>query len=113
MKQVSYEFDIRQITRALVCYCPEIEDGHYRWMLCSESVTDSVPRIFVEQRPEMLPGHIVRITGLKIVALPPNSIPAQQDDSFFLVQNREVLFYDDVRITSRPEISDEGLGEDS
>lgn len=100
MKQVSYDFDMRQITKALVCYIPGLEDGCYRWEFHSESVTASVPRVYVEQREGSLPGHIVRITGIKVTRLALEGLPAQKDDTFFIVKNGEVIFYGDDRTPS-------------
>lgn len=110
MKQVSYEFNMRQITLLFIGGCPDIEDGSYRWILDTESVTSAIPRVFVEQRPETLPGHIVRIVGAKVVRVP-EGIPAQKDDTFFTIKNGEVIFYGDDRTTSGPIQVDEGSGE--
>lgn len=113
MKQVSYEFNMRQITRAFASYTPDLEDGCYHWILDTESVSSSIPRVFVEQRPDTFPGHIVRITGIKVVKLPVDGVPAQKDDTFFMIKNGEVLFYGDDRTPSGPIQVDEGAGANS
>ena len=113
MKQVTYDFSIQQITLALISHCPEIEDGDYKWLLQTESVSSSIPRVFVEQSPGTLPGHIVRITGLKVIRLLGEGIPAQKDDTFFTIKNGEVLFYGDDRTTSGLIEVDQSPGENS
>lgn len=111
MKQVSYDLTMRQITQLLVGGCPDIEDGYYRWILDTESVTSSIPRVFMEQRPETLPGHIVRIVGIKVIQLLTEGISAQRDDTFFIIKNGEVIFYGDDRTPSGFVETPESLGE--
>lgn len=113
MKQVTYDFSIQQITRALVSQCPDIDEGSYKWALETESISASVPRVFLEQREGTFPGHIVRITGLKIIKLPTNGIPAQKDDAFFIIKNGAILFYGDDRTSSGSVEADQSPGENS
>ncbi len=73
MKQISYDFDWISIAGALIGFMREsgdLEDGYWQININTECVTLPFPAPAVGARETVLPGHVVRITGLQLRKVP-------------------------------------------
>lgn len=73
MKQVSYNFDWNALAQALVtraAYFYGIDDGFWQIGLTTESVTSSFPAPVDGAVKMVLPGHLIRITGIQLTKVP-------------------------------------------
>lgn len=73
MKQVSYNFDWSVIAAALVERAKAfygIEDGYWQIGLTTESVTSFFPAPVDGAIKMVLPGHLIRITGMQLTKVP-------------------------------------------
>lgn len=69
MKQVTYNIDWMTIAGALIA-THDVEDGFWQLNIRTESLTGLMPTPTDGAVPMVLPGHMVRITGLQLTNVP-------------------------------------------
>ena len=103
MKQIAYEFGILDIAASLIAANQgEIEDGIYKLVMAGETIGASIPRIFAEQREEVLPGFVSRITGINLIRLTGGAL----DGTTFRVEKGLIVEYYGINSNQHgPEVS--------
>lgn len=105
MRQVNYDFTPMQVLAAIVnSYISE--NGFWKFQIGTETLTGNFNGVFEGQRPEVLPGQIVRVGTFRVEQVAgPGPLTVER-------RNNEVLYATD-RDQRGPEEGSGSVGEDS
>lgn len=92
MKQVRFDFDMFNIMFSLLRDRNDLEDGYWEMSVQTESISASFPQMLQGQRPEVLPGHLVRITGIQMnKMLNPSPLTVEVRDGLVVIPREDPL----------------------
>lgn len=118
MKQVTYDFSVREILLNLVTNVSNIEDGFWEILPITESMTTTLPPMVAGSDPSYLPGHFVRVRGFRLVKIlgtvtvPELTVLVRDGRAVDLGMEGELNFVIDTN-NSGPEQSSTSVGENS
>lgn len=105
MKQTIYSFDWMNIIACVVHFF-DPEDGFWKLEIETESVTTNLPCVVDGQMQMVLPGHMVRVSGIRLIKV---------YDYGFMTFKKEGknIYYGPDRSESGSEESSASVGENS
>jgi hypothetical protein len=67
MREISYNFSLKDVAARLINPIPDIEDGYWQIVPLIETASPAViPQMYPGQIEDTLPGAIVRLAGFKV-----------------------------------------------
>jgi hypothetical protein len=108
MRHITYDYDWKAIARAMVTYFG-IEDGYWQINMTTESISMPLPQPVDNAHPDILPGHMVRITGIQLRKVPEMGIMCIQVRGGYVIEEKDAIDTDQ----RGPQESGGSIGEDS